>query len=168
MCSSVEDGKIIIKMQCVKILLKQTSDLKTNHLKTQKAYTCFSHIWQLTLTIFLYPHVAMIYSVLKNKSTKQNIQRRGLWCKKSNNLMFAYMKKSYWGKILRIQMLIFFILPSPIPPSQENDFHRFHRDIATRVLFSSQFGLEGETAKIKRLQKMVSLLVSAHFGIEFL
>ena len=34
MYSSVEDGKIIIKMQCVKIILKQTSDLKTNHLKT--------------------------------------------------------------------------------------------------------------------------------------
>ena len=39
-----------------------------------------------------------------------------LWCKKNCNSMFAYMGKTYFGKILKIQMLICPTLTATISP----------------------------------------------------
>ena len=74
--------------------------------------------------------------IFENKSTKINMQKmvricsnrkivmqfqfeklcHFLWSKKNYISLFAYMWKTYFGKILRIQMLIYPILSSTISP----------------------------------------------------
>ena len=61
--------------------------------------------------------------------------RNFLWCKKNKISILDYMRKTYLGMILRIQMLNLFYFPLwPIPPLKEKDSFTIFRNDVTKLL----------------------------------
>ena len=59
-------------------------------------------------------------------------------CKKNNISMFTYMTKTYLGRTVSIQTLIYSTLFSPILPPLKKDLYKVLRNISTKLLVFSQ------------------------------